>query len=222
MSNEIEYSPEMGVSLVAKMGDDKMVAQAARVSTLGLENDREKYVGLVKALLREGHWSPFMHPTMTIAFDVPLFVRSQLVTHYSLSRSEFSMRYAEAKPKFYVPDKHRRLVQVGKALDYRRERGTGEQREHVRLAHEQQAILAWHEYEGMIEAGIANEVARNVLPQSTYTTLWLTGNLRSWMSFLSNRNDPHAQAETHEVGSKVASIFAHHYPVTHEAYKDNQ
>src|SRR5699024_8956013 len=75
---DIEYSSDMGVSLVAKMGDDKMVAQAARVSTLGLENDREKYVGLIKALMREGHWSPFMHPTMTIAFDVPLFVRSQL------------------------------------------------------------------------------------------------------------------------------------------------
>lgn len=222
MSNEIEYSSEMGVELVAKMGDDRMVAQAARVSTLGLENDREKYVGLIKALMREGHWSPFMHPTMTIAFDVPLFVRSQLVTHYSLARSEFSMRYAEAKPKFYVPSEHRRLVQVGKALDYRRERGTDEQKHHVRLAHEQQAILAWAEYEEMIEAGIANEVARNVLPQSTYTTLWLTGNLRSWMSFLSNRNDPHAQAETHEVGSKVAAIFEHHYPVTYSAYKESR
>ena len=222
MSNEIEYSSDMGVELVAKMGDDKMVAQAARVSTLGLENDREKYVGLIKALLREGHWSPFMHPTMTIAFNVPLFVRSQLVTHYSLARSEFSMRYAEAKPKFYVPSKNRKLVQVGKALDYRRVRGTDEQKHHVQLAHEQQAIRAWTEYEEMIEAGIANEVARNVLPQSTYTTLWLTGNLRSWMSFLSNRNDPHAQAETHSVAAKVAAIFAHHYPITFEAWNENR
>ena len=65
MSNEIEYSSDMGVELVAKMGDDKMVAQAARVSTLGLENDREKYVGLIRSEERRvgkecrSRWSPY-------------------------------------------------------------------------------------------------------------------------------------------------------------------
>src|SRR5699024_12790348 len=92
-----------------------------------LDNDRATAVGLVRALMRDQHWSPFMHPQMTIAFEVPLFVRSQLVTHYSLARSEFSMRYSEAKPQFWVPADERPLVQVGKALDYQREIGIVQQ-----------------------------------------------------------------------------------------------
>ena len=215
---EIKLRSNMGVTLIDHMGSDRMVAEAARVSTLGLDNNREKYVGLVRALMRDKHWSPFMHPQMTIAFEVPLFVRSQLVTHYSLARSEFSMRYSEARPEFWVPTEDRPLVQVGKALDYRREMGTEQQSEAARLNIEQAAWSAWTYYSELLENGIAAEVARTVLPQSTYTTLWLTGNLRSWLSFLDNRMDPHAQWETQEVGTKVAEIFAERFPVTYEAY----
>ena len=212
------FRSDMGVTLIDHMGSDRMVAEAARVSTLGLDNNREKYVGLVRALMRDKHWSPFMHPQMTIAFEVPLFVRSQLVTHYSLARSEFSMRYSEARPEFWVPTEDRPLVQVGKALDYRREMGTNAQIE-TALTHTREAAeVCWGLYENMLENGIAAEVARAVLPQSTYTTLWLTGNLRSWLSFLDNRLDPHAQWETQEVGTKVAEIFAERFPVTYEAW----
>ena len=215
---EIKLRSDMGVTLIDHMGSDRMVAEAARVSTLGLDNNREKYVGLVRALMRDKHWSPFMHPQMTIAFEVPLFVRSQLVTHYSLARSEFSMRYSEARPEFWVPTEDRPLVQVGKALDYRREMGTEQQSEAARLNIEQAAWSAWTYYSELLENGIAAEVARTVLPQSTYTTLWLTGNLRSWLSFLDNRMDPHAQWETQDAASKVAEIFAERFPITFEAY----
>ena len=215
---EIKLRSDMGVTLIDHMGSDMMVAEAARVSTLGLENNRPKYVGLVRALMRDQHWSPFMHPQMTIAFEVPLFVRSQLVTHYSLARSEFSMRYSEAKPEFWVPTEDRPLVQVGKALDYRREMGTEQQVELTLKCKLVTAGTAWKAYQRQVEAGIAPEVARADLPQSTYTTLWLTGNLRSWLSFIGNRMDKHAQWETQEVGTKVAEIFAERFPVTFEAW----
>lgn len=211
------FRSDMGVTLIDHMGSDRMVAEAARVSTLGLDNNREKYVGLVRALMRDKHWSPFMHPQMTIAFEVPLFVRSQLVTHYSLARSEFSMRYSEARPEFWVPTEDRPLVQVGKALDYRREMGTEAQMMFT-MRCLKDAYDNWLAYSEMIDRGIAPEVARAILPQSTYTTLWLTGNLRSWLSFLDNRLDPHAQWETQEVGTKVAEIFAERFPVTYEAW----
>ena len=219
---EIKLRSDMGVTLIDHMGSDRMVAEAARVSTLGLDNNREKYVGLVRALMRDKHWSPFMHPQMTIAFEVPLFVRSQLVTHYSLARSEFSMRYSEARPEFWVPAGNRPLVQVGKALDYRRSMGTIAQMDtaltHLREAAEE----CWGLYENMLDHDIAAEVARAVLPQSTYTTLWLTGNLRSWLSFLDNRADPHAQWEIQDAASKVAEIFAELFPITFEAWAEGQ
>ena len=195
------FRSDMGVTLIDHMGSDRMVAEAARVSTLGLDNNREKYVGLVRALMRDKHWSPFMHPQMTIAFEVPLFVRSQLVTHYSLARSEFSMRYSEARPEFWVPTEDRPLVQVGKALDYRREMGTEAQMMFT-MRCLKDAYDNWLAYSEMIDRGIAPEVARAILPQSTYTTLWLTGNLRSWLSFQDNRGDPHARWETQDVASK--------------------
>ena len=218
----MKFRSDMGVTLIDHMGSDRMVAEAARVSTLGLDNNREKYVGLVRALMRDKHWSPFMHPQMTIAFEVPLFVRSQLVTHYSLARSEFSMRYSEARPEFWVPTEDRPLVQVGKALDYRREMGTHQQSEAARLNIEQAAWSAWTYYSELLENGIAPEVARAILPQSTYTTLWLTGNLRSWLSFLDNRADPHAQWEIQDAASKVAEIFAELFPITFEAWAQGQ
>lgn len=219
---KVKFRSDMGVTLIDHMGSDRMVAEAARVSTLGLDNNREKYVGLVRALMRDKHWSPFMHPQMTIAFEVPLFVRSQLVTHYSLARSEFSMRYSEARPEFWVPTEDRPLVQAGKALDYRREMGTHQQSEAARLNIEQAAWSAWTYYSELLRSGVAAEVARAVLPQSTYTTLWLTGNLRSWLSFLDNRADPHAQWETQDAASKVAEIFAERFPITFEAWAQGQ
>ena len=93
--NDIEFRSDMRVSCIDSMGDDKRIAQAARVSTAGLDNDREKYVGLVRALIRDGHWSPLESCTMTIAFDVPAFTRDQIIRHRSMSFSVFSLRYSE-------------------------------------------------------------------------------------------------------------------------------
>lgn len=208
----------MGVELIESWGSDRKVAQSARVSTLGLDNDREKIAGLVKALWRDGHFSPFESSGMTVAFDVPMFVRDQLVRHKSFSFSVKSLRYSEAAPKFYVPGEERPLVQVGKALDYRREAGTPKQRTNVITHHEMIAEDAWESYELMLDLGVCDEVARSVLPTSLYTQLWMTGSLRSWLHFLDQRLDEHAQYEIQEAASEVASIIAINYPVSLQAW----
>lgn len=217
MSNEIEYSSDMGVELIEAWGSDRKIAQSARVSTLGLDNDREKIAGLVKALWRDGHYSPFESSGMTVAFDVPMFVRDQLVRHKSFSFSVKSLRYSEAAPKFYVPSEVRPLVQVGKALDYRREMGTDQQSEAARLNIEQAAWSAWAYYSELLRGGIADEVARSVLPTSLYTQLWMTGSLRSWLHFLDQRWDEHAQYEIQEAASEVGYLIADNYPIAFQA-----
>ena len=211
----------MGVELIEAWGSDRKVAESARVSTLGLDNDREKIAGLVKALWRDGHYSPFESSGMTIAFDVPMFVRDQLVRHKSFSFSVKSLRYSEAAPTFYVPSDARPLVQVGKALDYRREAGTTRQRTNTVLLHESVADTAWEAYEGMIELGVADEVARSVLPTSLYTQLWMTGSLRSWLHFLDQRLDEHAQYEIREAALEVSGLVADNYTITSEAWHSN-
>ena len=217
---DIEFSPHMGVELIEAWGSDRKVAQSARVSTLGLDNDREKIAGLVKALWRDGHFSPFESSGMTIAFDVPMFVRDQLVRHKSFAFSVTSLRYSEAAPKFFVPDPLRPLVQVGRALDYRREPGTAEQGHRTVQAHREFATHAYGLYVSMVQDGIADEVARNVLPTSLFTQLWMTGSLRSWLHFLDQRDDRHAQFEIQEAAAGVKRILCESYPVTHQAWVD--
>lgn len=218
---DIEFSSKMGVQLIEAWGSDAKVAQSARVSTLGLDNNRKRVAGLVKALWRDGHYSPFESSGMTVAFDVPMFVRDQLVRHKSFSFSVKSLRYSEAAPKFYVPSGARPLVQVGKALDYRREMGTDQQSEASRLNIEQAAWSAWAYYSELLRGGIADEVARSVLPTSLYTQLWMTGSLRSWLHFLDQRWDEHAQYETQEAANKIKHIIQDTYPTTFEAWEDS-
>ena len=219
--SDITFRSDLRVTCIDSMGDDKRIAQAARVSTAGLDNDREKYVGLVRALIRDGHWSPLESCTMTIAFDVPAFTRDQIIRHRSMSFSVFSLRYSEAKPVFWVPSDDRPLVQVGKALDYRREMGDLVQRDAAWEAVTDINDEAWYRYKYLIESGIANEVARTVLPNSIYTPFWATGNLRSWLHFVGIRNDPHAQHEVREAAEKVESIIGERWPVALAAYRDN-
>lgn len=219
---DINYRSDMGVTLIDSMGDDRRIAQAARVSTAGLDNDRDKYVGLVRALIREGHWSPLEACNMTVAFDVPTFTRDQIIRHKSLSYSVFSLRYSEAKPDFWVPPEGRPLVQVGKALDYRREMGTPEQREHAAFVLEVSADEAWSHYQTLLEDGVTREAARTVLPNSIYSPFWATGNLRSWLHFVGLRNDEHAQYEVREAAAKVEAIIGELWPVALEAFREEE
>ena len=219
MSEEIEFRSDMGVELIEAWGSDRKVAQSARVSTLGLDNDREKITGLVKALWRDGHYSPFESSGMTIAFDVPMFVRDQLVRHKSFAFSVKSLRYSEAAPKFFVPDPLRPLVQVGKALDYRREPGTAEQAREAELMHKSAAYECHYSYLSMLDAGICDEVARSVLPTSLYTQLWMTGSLRSWLHLMQQRSDPHAQYEIRQASDTAGEILSSEFPVTWEAFQ---
>lgn len=217
----IKFRSDMRVEMIDSYGSDVKVAQAARVSTLGLDNDREKFVGLIKALLSAKpapHWSPFMHCGATFAIECPLSTRSQIVTHSSLARSEFSMRYSLAKPEFHVPADDRPVHQVGRSLDYRLVHHVGA-KESAEYHLKASALDSWGRYQKMLKAGVAKEVARNCLPQSTYTTLWMTGSLRSWMSFDLVRNDDHAQHEVNEVARQVSQKLSEVFPVTWEAYR---
>lgn len=217
-----EITGAISATYIDHMGSDKKIAQAARTSTKGLDNDHPKVEGLVKALWRDGHYSPFEHCALTVALDVPLFVRDQVVRHKSMSFSVMSGRYTEFKPRFYAPPRERPLVQAGKALDYRREPGSDAQYMTSLSRHVDAATEGLRYYRWLLDAGVANEVARNVLPASTYTQLWVTGTLRSWLHFLDQRLDEHAQWEVRQVAGQVAEIIRHIFPVAYQAWEEKR
>lgn len=216
----VEFSSEITVRLVDSMGDDARIAEAARVSTKGLENKSDKIAGLVRALAREGHTSPFEHCVMTVSVDAPIFVAREWMRHRTQSYSEISARYTQLQPKFYKPNEDRPIVQTGKALDYHREPGTIRQNVVTEHRHEWAVNEAWNGYQKMLDAGVANEVARNVLPVSTYTQFWATANLNNWLKFLTLRDAPNALAEIREGAEQVDALIEELWPIAWRAFHD--
>lgn len=217
---EIEFRSDMRVTYIDSMGDDKRIAQAARVSTGNDDSDRP-YEALVRRLWSDGHTSPFESGTLTVKVEVPIFVAREWMRSRTQSYSEISGRYTEMQPVFYVPGEDRPLVQVGKAMDYRREAGTTRQQQEVEWGLREQAEEAWREYKFLLRAGIAREVARNVLPVSLYTEFYATANLRNWLHFISLRADPTALWEIQDAARQVADIIAERWPVAWSAYEES-
>ena len=214
---DINLRSDMRVTYIDHMGDDKRIAQAARVSTGNDQSDRP-HEGLVKRLWRDQHTSTFEHNTLTVMVEVPIFVAREWMRHRTFAFNEISARYSEMEPVFYVPGEDRPLVQTGKAMDYRREAGNQGQGHVVSLLHGAYARGAWGAYQGMLDAGIAREVARNVLPVSLYTRFYATANLRNWLAFIALRTDPTALWEIREAAKQVVDIVADHWPTAWEAY----
>ena len=215
--SDITFRGDLRVTYIDSMGDDKRIAQAARVSTGNDQSDRP-HEGLVKRLWRDQHTSTFEHNTLTVMVEAPIFVAREWMRHRTFAYNEISARYTEMEPVFYVPGEDRPLVQTGKAMDYRREPGNKHQRARSSAAHRMMAEDAWDDYQDMLEFGIAREVARNVLPVSLYTRFYATASLRNWLHFIALRTDPTALWEIREAAKQVVDIVADHWPTAWEAY----
>jgi thymidylate synthase (FAD) len=174
---------------------EERVVQAARVSS-GTEDvgNAARNAGLLRMLQRDRHGSPFEHVVFTWRIECPIFVTREFFRHRIASYNETSTRYRVMEPVFYVPPATRPLVQVGKPGAYRFEPGTPEQYGLMIRNHESVAAVAWNDYKEMLDAGIAREVARNVLPLSLYSSFYVTMNLRAFENFASLRW-AHPQAE---------------------------
>ena len=217
---DIEFRSDMRIEYVDHMGDDKRIAQAARVSVGNDQSDRP-HEGLVKRLWQDQHTSTFEHNVLTVMAEVPIFVAREWHRHRTFAYNEISARYSEVAPVFYVPCEDRPLVQTGKAMDYRREPGGEHQQKRVTAAHRMMAEDAWDDYQSMLEAGIAREVARNVLPVSMYTRFYATANLRNWMHFIDLRTDETALWEIRDAARQVEAIIAELWPVAHGAFAES-
>lgn len=219
---EITFRSDMKVELLDYMGSDETVARAARVSTGKDQLEQGKIEGLIGYLVREGHTSTLEHCVLTFRMEVPIFVHRQLMTHRTLSKNSESGRYTVFKPEFYVPAPERPLVNAGTSarpdLQHAQTQGVSYI---TRTSHMIVAEECWKAYNTLLREGVANEVARNELPVSTYTSLWMTGNLLAWFNFLRLRNgsEGHPQFEIVEVARQVEEVIAEKFPITYTAWR---
>ena len=229
--SEIIFRDDVTVELVKSSASDADVIWAARVSTAGeqsidsLKDDPEKSAGLINYLARERHGSPFEHTSVTFFISAPIFVFREFMRHRIASYNEESGRYRELKPVFYIPNRSRKLIQVGKTGHYTFEEGTQEQYDLMVSEMKKAYTAAYDAYQKMLEAGIAHEVARATLPVATYSSMYVTMNARALMNFLSLRTTAegshfpsYPQREIEMVGEKMEAFFAEKMPLVHAAF----
>ena len=209
------------LALDAVLASDLAVVNGARVSFNQASDELdERDMGLIRFLMRERHGSPFEHGYFRFIVKAPLFVVREHHRHRAgHSYNEWSGRYSKFEAEFYIPDHVR--TQVGKPGAYSFEPVDEETRQLTRREIEQNALRAFESYEKLLEQGVAKEVARTVLPLSTYTKYLWSCNPRSLMHFCSLRNHESAQYEIREYAAAAESFLEQHMPVTHAAFVAN-
>lgn len=224
---------DVTVELVKASAADSDVATAARVSTIGGSHERvvdlAKDTGLINYLMRDRHGSPFEHTSFTFYVEAPLFVAREHFRHRAgWSYNEESGRYKELKPVFYVPGATRNLVQVGKPGRYTFEPGSDELHAQTNTALLTAYEDAYQTYTELLEAGVAREVARMVLPTGIFTSYYATCNARSLMHFLGLRTisristfPSFPQREIEMVAERMEDHLADLMPITYGAFNRN-
>jgi thymidylate synthase (FAD) len=228
MSTPIEFRSEMDVRLIDSMGHDLAVTRSAQVSVRGENNPDTDSPRLINYLMSSRHGSPFEHSIFTWYVSAPLFVFREFQRHRIASYNEMSGRYTKLEPWFYRPAPERPLVNVNTSARPEFAAGTAEQ---YALVMDSEALVfqhAWDAYEEQIEAGVANEIARTVLPLAIYSQMYVTMNARSLMNFLGLRVDsPDAthrtrpQQEIQAVAWKMEQDFADAMPHTYASFVKN-
>jgi len=233
-TNEIEFRSDVTVELVKHAASDADVLWAARVSTKGeqsleeLEKDPGKSAGLINFLMRDRHGTPFEHSSMTFYVQAPIFVFREFMRHRTFSYNEESGRYRQLRPMFYVPAPERNLVQQGKPGAYEFVPGTDDQHKMAAESIRSSCEQAYASYQSMLDAGVAREVARMVLPVGTYSSMYATCNARALMNFLSLRTKrpdstfpSFPQREIEMVAEQMEDQWAAIMPLTHAAFEKN-
>jgi thymidylate synthase (FAD) len=210
------------VRLDGVMADDLSVANAARVSFARRKDELdESDEGLIRFLMRDRHGTPFEHNAFRFHVRCPIFVAREWFRHRIGSFNEFSLRYARATEDFYVPAAGDVRSQVGKPGAYSFEPVDPELAEQAREELQGVYDAAYAAYERLVEAGVARELARSVLPVGAYTQFYWTVNARALMNFLSLRASEFAQLEIRRYAEAVEASFAARMPVTHAAFVAN-
>lgn len=220
----VNFQSYMDVELITSSGDDNLICNAARVSTGNDVAGYDESAGLINYLWREGHTSPFEHVSLTFKIHVPLFIARQIMRHRTFSYNEISGRYSKLSPVFWLPDLGRPLRNKGSGA-YPELVFHDEHEESYRVAKNTIEVVthgATEAYQRMLDAGIATEVARVVLPQNMFTSFYMTGNLKNFFDFIDKRIVDNAQEEVQEVGHRMTWHINQVTPLAVKAWKDNK
>ena len=204
------------VCLVSVTPDaEKTMGYIARVSNPN-NQENPKVEGLLKYCIKHGHWSVFEQGMMTLEINTTRAISPQILRHRSFTYQEFSQRYADAGmlgdiavPELRSQDHKNRQNSIDDVDAMTKVRFEAKIEEHF--------YQAQHLYQELLEAGIAKECARAVLPLNTPTRLYMTGSVRSWIHYITLRSANGTQKEHMEIAELCKQHFICQFPIVAKA-----
>ena len=195
------------IKLVSVTPDaEQHMAYVARVSN-PKNQDNDKFAGLLKYCIQHGHWSVFEQAFMTVEINTTRGLAAQILRHRSFTYQEFSQRYADSSMLGdEIP-----LPELRRQDDKNRQNSIDDVDpllvEDLNLKMKRHFVDGMKLYKEMLDAGIAKECARFVLPLATPTRIYMTGSVRSWVHYIDLRSAHGTQKEHMAVAEGVRSIF---------------
>ena len=210
------------VRLVDFMGNDLSIVRAARVSydaDWRSGEDEGKDEKLINYLWKNKHTSPFEACTITFEIKAPIFISRQWHRHRTWSYNEVSARYTELPSEYYIPN----AAVIGSQSKSNKQQRVIEEREDHTTHNQIEMYVSGCEhafviYKNLIELGWPRELARAVLPVSTYSRMFATVNLLNLLKFLSLRDHSHAQYEIREYAKAMKELVSRIFPVTMKVF----
>jgi thymidylate synthase (FAD) len=189
---------------------EEVIVYIARVSNPSNQLNRETAPKLLSYLIKHKHWSPFEFVDMTVEITTRRSIAAQILRHWSFSFQEFSQRYSTATKL--------QKIELRKQADKNRQSSAELLNdEQLELLVENAQLFSTEVYNKLLEAGVAREVARDVLPLSTETTMYMKGSVRDWIHYLELRTLEDTQKEHRDIANAIMELFKENFPSIHKS-----
>jgi len=204
------------VKLITATPDaEKSMAYIARVSNPKNQENND-FTKLLGYCIKNEHWSVFEQAYMTLQIETTRGIAAQILRHRSFTFQEFSQRYADSRQLGDIP-----IPELRRQDNKNRQNSISDLSEEIITQFNkkirQQFNLNKQLYEEMLEAGIAKECARFVLPLATPTRIYMTGSCRSWIHYINLRTGHGTQKEHMDIAQECKEIFTQEYPIVSSA-----
>jgi len=195
---------------------EELMGYVARVSN-PKNQDNPKVAGLLGYCIKHGHWSVFEQAHMTLEINTTRGLAAQILRHRSFTYQEFSQRYADSS----MLGDHIPIPELRRQDDKNRQNSIDDLDRFVVQDFEREMQKHFEEgmnlYKKMLDAGVAKECARFVLPLATPTRLYMTGSVRSWIHYINLRSAHGTQKEHMDIAEECRSIFSEQFPSVSQA-----
>jgi len=195
---------------------EKTMGYVARVSNPN-NQENPKVAGLLKYCVKHQHWSVFEQAFMTLEIETTRGLAAQILRHRSFTYQEFSQRYADSSmladeiplPDLRRQDTKNRQNSIDDIDPFTRQEFQIKMQKHFEAGMKL--------YKDMLDANIAKECARFVLPLAVPTKLYMSGSCRSWIHYISLRSANGTQKEHMDIANACKDIFVEQFPTVSEA-----